>query len=421
MRGLKRRLRLQSRPVFHSENGLRAVPVSETLSKIEKLILSNRMEIQWERVIQPDNAFYNSRLLFLSPEGDDKNKIFFGKGLTEHQSLASAAMEFIERFCSSSLNDDAIIEASFDQVKNNARDPVQFILPEGNSYSTETKIDWIWGYSMTHDKPLLVPANFVFCPYLTDKEEKVISWYDSNGLASGNCIEEAILHGLLEVVERDAVYIMEYNRLVMPDMLLDLPDSEPIATLLKDLIDSNIKYFIKIVTSDIPIHTFGVFLQGTYNNKPFYSYAVGSHLSPRIALSRALTEALQMYPQCKNYEEWLNSGPLEHYYKKSNRKANFNVIPDFSSNDLKANIKTCINILKKFNAEVIVVDLSIPEMMFPVVKVLITNLQPLSYQLNQRLSQRLFTVPVNMKYRKSKIKKADLTIRELCGYGNSLS
>jgi ribosomal protein S12 methylthiotransferase accessory factor YcaO len=128
-----------------------------------------------------------------------------------------------------------------------------------------------------------------------------------------------------------------------------------------------------------------------------------------------------LYPRCKNYEEWLNSRSLEHYYKKSNREVNFDVIPDISLNDLKANIKTCISILNKFNAEVIVVDLSIPEMTFPVVRVLVTNLQPLSYRLNLRLSQRLFTVPVSMKYRKSKIKKEDLTIRELCGYENSLS
>jgi len=421
MRGLKRRLRLQSRHVLHSENGFRTVSVSETLSKVEKLILSNRMEIRWERVMQQDDAFYNSSLLFLSPEGDDKNKIFFGKGLTKHQSLASAAMEFIERFCSSPLSEDAIIEASFHQVKNSARDPVQFILPEGNAYSPETKIDWIWGYSMTYEKPVLVPANLVFCPYVTEKKEKVISWYDSNGLASGNCIEEAILHGILEVVERDAVYIMEYNRLLMPDLLLNLPHSDPIANFLKDLRNSNIEYFIKIVTSNIPIPVFGVFLQGTYDNKPSYSYAVGSHLSSRIALSRALTEAVQLYPRCKNHEEWLNSGPLEHYHKKSNREVSFNVIPDLSLIDLKANIKTCISILNKFNAEVIVVDLSIPEMTFPVVRVLVTNLQPLSYRLNQRLSQRLFTVPVSMKYRKSKIKREDLTIRELCGYGISLT
>jgi len=421
MRGLKRRLRLQSRHVLHSENGFRTVSVSETLSKVEKLLLSNRLEIQWERIRQPDNPFYNASLLFLSPEGNDKNKIYFGKGLTEHQSLASAAMEFIERYCSSALSDDAIIEASFHEVKKNARDPIQFILPEDSSYSPESKIDWIWGYSMTCEKPVLVPANLVFCPYVTDKKEKVISWYDSNGLASGNCIEEAILHGLLEVVERDAVYIMEYNRLVMPDMLLDLPHSEPIVNLLKDLRDCNIQYFVKNVTSDIPIPTFGVFLQGTYDNKPSYSYAVGSHLSPRIALSRALTEAAQLYPRCKNYEEWLSSGPLEHYYKKAEQETNFNIIPDLSFNDLKANIKLCISILKRFKAEVIVVDLSIPEMMFPVARVLVTNLQPQSDQLNQRLSKRLFKVPVNMKYRKSKIKIEDLTIRALCGYGSSLS
>jgi len=35
---------------------------------------------------------------------------------------------------------------------------------------------------------------------------------NTNGLASGNTIEEAILHGLLEVIERDSLSIAEYTR-----------------------------------------------------------------------------------------------------------------------------------------------------------------------------------------------------------------
>ena len=47
---------------------------------------------------------------------------------------------------------------------------------------------------------------------------------DSNGLASGNNMEEAILHGLLEIIERDQVFISEYNRLPFKRII---PESVP--------------------------------------------------------------------------------------------------------------------------------------------------------------------------------------------------
>ena len=58
-----------------------------------------------------------------------------------------------------------------------------------------------------------MPANLVFCPYEPPGSGKGIAWMDSNGLAAGNDLEEAVLHGLLEVVERDAIMISEHNRL----------------------------------------------------------------------------------------------------------------------------------------------------------------------------------------------------------------
>ncbi len=416
MRGIKSSYQIRSRPIYHKENGFRTVPLANTFKRIEKLLVDTGLEVRFEKRPRSSTPFLLSSLRFLAPEGRDGDEIYFGKGLSDNQALASAVMEFIERFSSRNFKDEKLVAASFKQIRGEACDASEFSLPHGSPYTPDLEIDWIWGYSLTKEKPILVPANLVFCPYVADRPEKYICWYDSNGLASGNCIEEAVLHGLLEVVERDAIYIMEYNQLRMPDILVDFLDDSLMDGFLRDLEKSQIAYFIKSINNDIPIPSFGVFLQGAYEGDSFYSYAAGTHLSPRLALSRALTEAAQHFPRCANYEEWLNSGSLDHYHQKGDHEVQFSSIPDLSSDDIKANINLCVDILRKVRAEVFVVDLSLPEMFFPVVRVCVTNLQPYCNRENQRFSRRLFNVPAKLGYRDHPLKTDEIQIRALCGY-----
>ncbi len=412
----KRIVRLQSRLVRYSENGFRTVRPEETLSRIEELMLSTNLEMRFERRWVENTPFIYYLFHFLSPEGEHADQVYLGKGLSDHQCMISAVMEFVERFSARRIGDEEMIEASYHEVMSHARDPAQFILPSNTHYDPDSEIDWVWGYSLTHQEPVMVPANLVFLPYVADKPEKQIyGSYDSNGLASGNCIEEAILHGLLEVIERDVRVIMEYNRLAMPDLTIDLADDEPTFHLLRNLKACHIQYWIKDITNDILIPSLGVFLKGSYKNgQETFSYASGTHLNPQIALARALTEAMQLYPRCANYEAWLNSGPIDYLYKEGPQRFKFIGTTDFSSADLKENIEHCVNILKKFNGEVIVVDLSRQELMFPAVRVCVTNLQPIIYP-NPRLSKRFFEVPVKMGYRDHELKAEEIELRQLCG------
>jgi thioglycine synthase len=412
----KRIVHLQSRPVRYFENGFRTVSPEETLSRIEKLMLSTNLEMRFERRWVENTPFIYYLFHFLSPEGEHADQVYLGKGLSDRQCMISAVMEFVERFSARRIGDEEMIVASYHGVKSHACDPAQFILPSNTHYDPDSEMDWVWGYSLTHQEPLMVPANLVFLPYVADKPEKQIyGSYDSNGLASGNCIEEAILHGLLEVIERDVRVIMEYNRLAMPDLKVDFSDDEPILLLLKNLKACHIRYWIKDITNDIPIPSIGAFLKGSYKNgEETFSYASGTHLNPQIALSRALTEAMQLYPRCANYEAWLNSGPIDYLYQEGPRRIKSIAATDSCSADLKENIEHCVNILKKFNAEVVVVDLGRQELMFPVVRVCVTNLQPIIYP-NPRLSTRFFEVPVKTGYRDRQLKPEEMELRELCG------
>jgi len=67
------------------------------------------------------------------------------------------------------------------------------------------------GHDLMNDVEVFVPANAVFHPY---EPRAVLSCSAATptALPPENTIEEAILHGLLEVIERDALSIAEYTR-----------------------------------------------------------------------------------------------------------------------------------------------------------------------------------------------------------------
>ncbi|MEU8403436.1 TOMM precursor leader peptide-binding protein [Nonomuraea sp. NPDC048892] len=77
-------------------------------------------------------------------------------------------------------------------------------------YHPDLPIPWVWGYSLRDERPLLVPAAITYY-HLIDQTGRFVQEC-SNGCASGGCLEEAILHALLELVERDAFLIAWYAK-----------------------------------------------------------------------------------------------------------------------------------------------------------------------------------------------------------------
>ena len=59
------------------------------------------------------------------------------------------------------------------------------------------------GLSLTAQEPRFLPTAFCFYDYAS--LDQVVCRPDSNGNAAGNTLEEAILQGLLELIERDAI------------------------------------------------------------------------------------------------------------------------------------------------------------------------------------------------------------------------
>ncbi len=412
-RGRKRTLNLKQRFVCHAENGLRSVPIEKSVQHIEHFFLKSPIEVQFTFFKKGSNGINRAILKYHSPEGKSEDRHYFGKGLTIGQNIASAGFEFFERYCAMMMPDDRIIAASYDEVSQKAVNPLSFHL--GNSsFDTTLKIDWIWGYSLTTNKPVMVPANLVFLPYRPDKMEKHIVLSDSNGIAAGNNLEEAILHALLEVIERDQVNISEYNRL---PVRLIAPESIP--DVCRPLLDNlNSKGFLVNLfagSTDLPIPYIIAFLQ---HRKILSrcSVAYGSYPDPVIALERALTEAVQMLPPSGNHKGWLGSGAPEFYRSVSQEEIPFSSLKNIATNDIRETIWKCVSILGEIGSEVFVVDLSRPDIPFPTVRVLATRLQPRLNKDSMRISDRFFDVPVKLGFRNEPFSVQEVKTWPICGY-----
>jgi ribosomal protein S12 methylthiotransferase accessory factor len=116
---------------------------------------------------------------------------------------------------------------------------------------------------------------------------------DSNGCAAGNTVEEAIVQGFLELVERDSYAIWWYNRLPRPAVDLGEFDDSYIRDLQAQLGDTGRRLWVLDITSDLGIPTYVAIVHWMQNGHENIEFGSGAHFDRRIALLRALTELNQ--------------------------------------------------------------------------------------------------------------------------------
>jgi ribosomal protein S12 methylthiotransferase accessory factor len=92
----------------------------------------------------------------------------------------------------------------------------EHIGPRFTPFSDDLVIPWVWAYSLRDRKPILVPQLFVY--YLIVDHRSNFLQECSNGCATGSCLEEATLYGLLELIERDAFLLGWYGRAPLPEI-----------------------------------------------------------------------------------------------------------------------------------------------------------------------------------------------------------
>jgi ribosomal protein S12 methylthiotransferase accessory factor len=140
---------------------------------------------------------------------------------------AASIGEALERYSASFVPPDRLVVGSASRLRG-AVDPRRFALFHESQHADpqfpfrpfglETVVSWVDGFELPGGEPAYLPAQLTFFAWGRGRSpaDAQISYTTSSGLACAPTLEEAVLAGLLEQVERDAVMLAWYGRLSLP-------------------------------------------------------------------------------------------------------------------------------------------------------------------------------------------------------------
>lgn len=169
--------------------------------------------------------------LEVSAEGPVR-RVGSGSGSSRESARAAALGEAVERYSASCPPSAAdLVAGTARELGDEAVDPARFALFGPAQYADQgfpyapfadtTHVLWTRGWALPGGEPALLPAQLVYLSDAYGPEPVRIASSTSNGLACHATPEEALLSGLLELVERDAFMIAWSNRLSLPRLSWD--------------------------------------------------------------------------------------------------------------------------------------------------------------------------------------------------------
>ncbi|GMA57772.1 hypothetical protein GCM10025858_22750 [Alicyclobacillus sacchari] len=170
-----------------------------------------------------DMAFAQAAAFIYTPSGAEIAG--YGAGPTLTAAKQSAMLEALERSCGfQAINRKPVVFGSYKELAEAAIHPSHFGLHRyellSSAYSfiepfdENTKYSWVWAYSTKKAKPVLIPEQIAYYGPTADHKRFVTE--SSNGCAIGGTLEEAVLYGIFEVLERDGFLNMWYAKLRFP-------------------------------------------------------------------------------------------------------------------------------------------------------------------------------------------------------------
>lgn len=253
------------------------------------------------------------------PKSDDTISVYNGKGTRPVEAKTGALMEAIERQTALRIVLDTV-EGSLRQLRGGrvaVADPQSFNHELRDSYSEDRAYLWTEVYDLMGNEPVLVPAGLVGYGPAWAKARSPFGLNSSNGLASGNCFEEAVCHALCELVERDAFTLAELKSEWAPRARreaafgakagkegwddpgacprIDLAAAgDPFPELLACFERAGLRPVVRDTTSDLGICcAIATTADDSIPDFPQAHSGMGAHPNARIAVVRALTEMAQ--------------------------------------------------------------------------------------------------------------------------------
>ncbi len=318
-----------------------------------------------------------------------------GKGVDLVAAKASAVMESIETWHAERVRLPLRYGPAADLVSDGLAVVDTGTLPRTGAagFDEHSPIFWIESRNLLDPSPIWVPYEMVSADY-TVPQPPGAGYFaaDTNGLASGNTLEEAICHALFEVIERDAESLWRYRPTRQQDARgvdMDSVDDPVCRELLARFASAGIEIRAWDVTSDTRVPCYLCLAIGHDADWADPEFGAGCHPAREIALARALTEAAQARTTfIAGSRDDIGAAP----YAPDNRRRRraccralaarqrpsirFGESPAFDHDHIGLDLAETLERLRAVGVEqVLVVDLARPGIGLPVVKVIVPTLE----------------------------------------------
>ena len=364
-----------------------------------------------------------------------------GKGSSSKQSEVSALCEAVERYSGSYFGDEIRMSASYTDFQSdesaihpnsvqrfseNQLQQAEIINSQGHPYNyvpqpldPDSIHDWTPVWSFTQNRQRYLPTSMLYFmpPEFRSPQDFAA---DSNGCASGNTMEEAIVQGFYELVERDAFAIWWYNELRFPQVDLPSFDNEFLNQVVRFYKEHKRELWVLDITSDFCIPTYVAVSRRADHKTEQIIYSAGAHTNEVTAVTRAVCELNQCFtwlPRDKKdrkpmiddpmINNWWNTAKLDDHkwlqpkgiatYNNNHKSGKFS--------DLKEEVEFCQNLVENLGMEFLVLDQTRPDIKLPVVRVIVPGMRHFWSRL---AGGRLYDVPVKQGWFERPLTEAEL-------------
>lgn len=238
-----------------------------------------------------------------------------GKGRTPEQAIVGALCEAVERFSGIAQGDERRVRGSLRQLGARAIHPndVQLFAdsqftdratwnPEHSAFQfvprrfdEDAETSWTPMWSLTRGEHRLLPTELL---YYGAKESpdgpRLLA--DSNGTAAGSSLSDAVLQGLLELIERDSVALWWYDRCLLAEVDLDAFNDPWVDRARKFYASLGRELWVLDATADLGVPAMVAVSRRIDSDQEAIVFGFGAHVDPGTALVRALTELNQLLP-----------------------------------------------------------------------------------------------------------------------------
>lgn len=226
-----------------------------------------------------------------------------GKGLTDELAVASGAMESIELFHAEEAARLSCGEISVADAMRSAEflAPTDFLMRANWCADPRQTYRYAEAARIDGSGAAYLPLDLVDLDFTAGRQLDEIFFSSSNGLASGNTLDEALLHGFCEVIERDqttfwlAAQAADPNEQLRSLVRNDSIDDPAARAVLEQCEAAGLTVLVWYASVTIGLPVFVCQTVDLHGRTPYPQRAsgFGCHPVKSIALTRALTEALQ--------------------------------------------------------------------------------------------------------------------------------